>query len=247
MATVKTDEFDIDKLILSKDVEENTHMYKIPILYNYDNKNRRFILETSWIENKITFAANEIGEPHITVFLDENQGSCNNLKSVLDKMGNKINSQMNILITNTKAGFSKQNNAIIKYGEDPIKLNKSGYANFKLLLEYNTNKILTKVKYQSISQKSLKDVNVESFDDIKNKLVKDCDFRMIIALDRISFSKKDLSFGTKFVVLRIDIKAPYLSYPLKYLPDIVEFQEDLANSDGDHISDNVSDHIHIAI
>lgn len=236
---IKAKDFDITKLQIC-DINPYKSIYMFPFKYNYGQYDTKLILETQWIKNTIKFAANSNGREQITVALDDSQDSCQELKFILNQISNTINSNLNVMISKTSENFSTKNNSLIKYKENPIQLCKSNdplnlslhdLLNLKLVYEYDSpNKIKTIVKYQGINQNNLHNMNIESFSDIESILVKDCEYRLIIVMERISFNKFDLSFGKSFKVLRIDIKAP------NKLPKVIKFDE--SDDDLSYLPDN---------
>lgn len=218
--------------------------YNVEFAYNYgsqnNKKNARLIIETPWINNKISFATSNMGTPIITVALDKSQESCNELTAVLDNIANcqtGVNKKLFSIIDEIPVSNYLKNDAKELYKKKPIKFikcppdgNPNIYplVNFKFLTEYDNNSnILTQFRHQSFNQNSLVELPINSFDDIKNNLVYGCDYRLIIALDRITINKSNLKVGTRFVILRVDIKAPIKNnYPMSCLPKLVAFHEE---------------------
>ncbi len=257
-ATIQTSNFQQNRFSLKQPhINSYKSQFNVNLAYNYgtlDNvKEAKLILETGWIKNRIGFCTNNNGGPIlITVALDPNQTSCQDLTNALNGIANSstgINQNLPSIIDQLNVSQSVKNSAKSNYKKNPITLYKKSadnpnyfpLINFKVLVD-GTNKILTKFRHQSIHQDKLLDLEVNSFDDLKNKLIQNCEYRLVIVMERITLNKHDLRFGTKFTVLRVDIKEPIVDYPINKLPLLVQFHDEIDGA-GEHKFDELEEEV----
>jgi len=255
---LKCSNFESNKLTFSN-IYSGQYQYVSLPSYNFGTlenpKMDKFIFETDWITNNITFAVNnEAFDPGatpkvLTVGLDPNQDSCVKLKTLLEGVNAQVDIGKNVFVNqiggpkiNKYHEYSKTK--IVKphldFDTEELSDNPNFFPleNLKFLKQYETEEILTKFKFQACNSNTLKPCDpMNTFDDLKNIIKKGCQFRLIVIMEKVWFQKNgSYNWGSKFSILRMDIKEQVGNKTIPQLVDLVEFHDEQAlieYSDGD--------------